>query len=67
MAAALYRTIYLHDQGYVVYRHCFDEQKCSVEEGARAHRQASFVDEVAAEDYCCYRNKLIDEKGTDAL
>lgn len=67
MAANLYRSIYLQDLGYVVYRHCFDEKKCSLEDGARTHRQASFVDEVAAKDYCKYRNRLIDFIGSDAL
>ena len=37
MACKLYRTMYLSDIGYIVYRHCFDETKCSVEDGARAH------------------------------
>lgn len=67
MACKLYRTIYLNDAGYVVYRHCFDEQKCSVEEGARAHKQAVFVDEISALHYCKYRNRLIDRNGSDAI
>ena len=63
----VYRTLWLTDLGYVVYRYCFDEEKCTLEEGARAHKQAVFVDEVAAKDYCRYRNDLIDKRGTDAL
>jgi hypothetical protein len=66
--ANLYRTIYLSDcGGYVVYRHCFDEKRCSVADGARAHRQAVFVAEDAANEYCDHRNKLIDKRGSDAL
>jgi len=65
--ANLYRTIWLNDLGYVVYRHCFDEGKCSLEAGARGHKQAIFVDEVAALHYCKYRNRLIDRTGTDAI
>lgn len=61
----LYRTIYLSDLGYVVYRHCFSH--CAIDVGARVHKQAVFVDEIAAKDYCRYRNELIDKNGTDAL
>jgi hypothetical protein len=53
--------------GYVVYRHCFDEKKCSIEDGAAAHKQAVFVEGEAAKDYCVYRNGLIDLNGDDAL
>lgn len=68
MAANLYRSRYMSDQGgFVVYRHCFDESRCGIEEGARAHRQAIFVDEVAALHYCKYRNRLIDRNGSDAI
>ena len=68
MTEGLYRTIYLTDLGgYVVYRHCFDEARCTIRNGARAHKQAVFVEENAARDYCRYRNKLIDEHGSDKL
>lgn len=63
----LYRMIYLSDLGYVVYRACFDERKCSTEDGARAHRQATFVDGIAGRDYCRYRNGMVDQFGSDAL
>lgn len=63
----LYRTIYLPDMGYVVYRYCFDESKCSLVEGARAHRQATFVDEISAVHYCRYRNRLVRRNGSDAI
>ena len=62
-----HRTVYLSDLGYVVYRHSFDEARCSVAEGARAHKVAVFVEERAALDYCAYRNRLTAERGTDAL
>lgn len=42
--------------GYVVYRHVFDD-KCSYEDGIRAHKVALFVSEDEAVDYCKYRNK----------
>lgn len=48
--------IYLSDLGYVVYRHAFDETRCTIEEGARAHKHAVFVEEIEALDYCEYRN-----------
>lgn len=67
MASNLYRTIYMPFDGYVVYRHCFDERRCSIEIGARAHKQAVFVDEVAALHYCKYRNRLIDRNGSDVI
>lgn len=65
--STLYRTLWLNDLGYVVYRHCFDEKKCDLEDGARTHKQAVFVHEYAAVDYCRYRNALIDKRGTDEL
>lgn len=61
----LYRAYYLPDLGYVVYRHCFDETKCSLEEGVRAHKQAAFVESVAAADYCRYRNELTEQRGDE--
>lgn len=63
----LYRTLWITSMGYVVYRMCFDVTKCTVEEGARAHKQAVFVDEQAAIDYCIYRNALVELNGSDAL
>lgn len=66
-ATGQHRMIYLSDLGYVVYRHSFDEAKCTVADGARAHKVAVFVEEVAALDYCKYRNRLTAERGTDAL
>jgi hypothetical protein len=63
----LYRVIWLTDLGYVVYRKVFDDRKCSAEDGARAHRQSIFVTKADAEDYCRYRNRLLAERGSDAL
>jgi hypothetical protein len=56
-----------HEGGYVVYRHCFDDTKCSVEDGAAVHKTAVFMHEDAARDYCDYRNRLVDLNGSDAL
>lgn len=64
--ANLYRVLWSGD-GYAVYRHCFDESKCSVEEGARTHRTALFVTKIEADDYAEYRNRLVDERGSDVI
>jgi hypothetical protein len=64
--ADLYRCQYT-SAGYVVYRKCFHIAECSHMEGVAAHTQATFVDEIAALDYCRYRNSLIDERGTDEI
>lgn len=65
--ANLYRSIWMGSEGgYVVYRHCFADT-CNMIDGVRAHRQAVFVDEISALDYCRYRNTLIDRNGTDAI
>lgn len=53
--------------GYLVYRNCFDLTKCSLEDGAAAHKQAVFVEREAAKDYCDYRNRLIDLNGDDRM
>lgn len=66
MEANIYR-IFRSAMGYLVYRHCFDEAKCSVHDGALAHRTALFVTEIEALDYCSYRNRSIDETGSDAI
>ncbi len=63
----LYRMLWLPELGYVVYRHCFDVSKCSLLEGAREHRQASFICEDAAIQYCDFRNAMIDKNGTDEI
>jgi hypothetical protein len=62
----LYR-IYTGAMGYLVYRHCFDEAKCGLRDGALAHRVALFVTKDEAEDYCAYRNRLTEQNGSDAL
>lgn len=53
---ARYRMIYLSDLGYTVYRNSFDENKCTVEDGARAHKVAVFVEEEEARRYVTWRN-----------
>jgi len=63
----LYRYLWISDLGYTVYRKVFDESRCSIEHGARAHQVAVFVQEREALDYCIYRNRLLMERGTDAI
>ena len=56
--------------GYVVYRHLIPDifdQPGRADEAALAHRVATFVTEQEAADYCEYRNRLMDERGSDAL
>lgn len=67
MSANLYRTIYLPHDGYCVYRHCFDDTKCAVETGAVVHQTAIFITRLEADDYAAYRNRLIDERGSDEI
>lgn len=66
-ACTLYRYLWLTDLGYVVYRYNFDAWQCTVEEWARVHKSAVFVEEIAAKDYCRYRNALVDLNGDDRL
>lgn len=67
----LYRYIYNGDLGgYVVYRHSLVSTVTlpdTIMACARAHKQATFVCEDAAKDYCRYRNSLIDRNGDDAI
>lgn len=65
--ARLYRTLYLPHDGYAVYRHCFDGAKCAVEIGAVAHKVAIFVTRLEADHYAQYRNRLLDERGSDEI
>ena len=51
-----YRMIYLSDLGYTVYRNSFDENKCTRQDGARAHKVAVFVEEDEARRYVTWRN-----------
>lgn len=70
MAANIYRYRWITAAGgYVVYRHIAPahDQPGRLEEAALAHRTATFVAEQEADDYCTYRNRLVDERGTDAL
>ncbi|MET4121823.1 hypothetical protein ABIB85_008258 [Bradyrhizobium sp. JR1.5] len=62
---SLYRMMPYSQQagGYVVFRHCFDVSRCSLGEGAGAHRVASFVTEQEATDYGHYRNGPIAAHG----
>lgn len=67
MESGVYRQVYLHDMGYVVYRFSFNLAKCTLRDGALSHKTAVFVTESEALDYCRYRNRLIDERGSDRL
>lgn len=53
--------LYLSDLGYVVYRHSFDERRCSIAAGARAHKVAVFVEEIEAQRFCEFRNRYATE------
>ena len=44
--------LWISGMGYVVYEHKFDLKKCTLEEGAKAHKVAVFVCEVHAREYC---------------
>lgn len=65
----IYRAIWFNSLGWVVYRHCFDvgDDEIRTRIGAMEHKTAVFVTENEARDYCYYRNRLMDERGTDEL
>lgn len=65
--SSLYRCQWITGEGYIVYRHCFDTSKCALEAGVMTHREATFVNEAAAQLYCTIRNKAIDRFGSDSL
>jgi hypothetical protein len=44
------------EPGYVVYRHAFDLDKCTLKEGAIAHKQALFKQEQDAVDFANMKN-----------
>lgn len=54
-----------HNPGYVVYRDIFDHDKCTLKEGIAAHMAALFVTEAEAQNYCEYRNHMMERYGTD--
>lgn len=65
----VFRYRYLSDLGYVVYRHLWTEVR-ELEDllrGIWTLREAVFVEEAAAQDYCHYRNRLLQEHGTDLV
>jgi hypothetical protein len=51
--------------GYLVYRRAFDTDRCTLEDGAVAHKVAVFVTESEAANYCHYRNHMTTISGTD--
>jgi hypothetical protein len=66
----LYQYIFINKPwslNYVVYRNFNDFSCLYLEEVAIAHRVASFVTEIEANEYCRHRNMLIDKYGTDDI
>lgn len=61
-----YRCFWIPRLGYTVYRH-FDDLKCSTERMAETHMVATFVSDAEGEDYCAYRNEMMEKRGTDEL
>lgn len=55
----------LHSGGYLVYRRAFDTDKCTLADGAKAHKEAMFVCESMAVEYCAHRNAMTMLHGTD--
>jgi hypothetical protein len=66
-ASSLYQHLYDHTQGYVVFRCGLNDKPIDRLEWARSHKQAIFVTEMAALDYCHYRNHGVDIHGDDQL
>lgn len=68
---SLYRYIFDGGAGgYVVYRNVSSGRRLlpsTEREMAVVHKQAVFVCEDAARDYCRYRNGLVDRNGDDAI
>lgn len=65
--ATLYQHLYDPTQGYVVFRVGEDKHPADRMAWAREHKQAIFVTEMAAIDYCHYRNRGVDIHGDDRL
>lgn len=65
--ATLYQQVYHPAHGYVVYRCGEDDHPADRREWALVHKQAIFVHEMAAVDYCAYRNHGVDVNGDDRL
>lgn len=65
--ATLYQQVYDPTQGYVVFRCGEDDRPADRLSWAREHKQAVFVHEMAAVDYCAYRNQGVDVHGDDRL
>ncbi len=54
---ALYRYVWVSGESWVVYRALFDES-CDLMEGVRAHKQAAFVLESQAKEFCLMKNLI---------
>jgi hypothetical protein len=64
----IYRFKYIAEEGgYVVYRHCFEYSGNWLNRLIIEHKEAIFVAEIVAKDYCRYRNLLMDIYGIDRL
>jgi len=63
----LYKNIWIRGfaPGYVVYRECFDPNKCDIEIGAIEHKVALFLTKAEADNYCNYRNKMMEKYHSD--
>jgi|GEM_PF-6547347 len=55
----IYKYRYMPGHGYLVYRDIFDHDKCTIEEGAIVHKEATFVDEQDALVFCSLKNDQI--------
>lgn len=69
MEDELYKYAWVNEcsPGYVVYCHSFDLKKCTLKQGALAHKTAEFVTEAEAKNYCDYRNFMLEKHSTDAV
>ena len=65
--ATLYQHLYDPEQGYIVFRCGEDDKPKDPMSWARDHKQAVFVTEMAAIDYCFYRNHGVVIHGDDRL
>ena len=65
--ACLYQFLYDPEQGYVVFRCGEDDRPADRRAFAKDHKQAVFVSEMAAVDYCAYRNHYVDVNGDDRM
>lgn len=65
--SSLYQYLYHPAHGYLVFRCGMDDRPIDRKAWAEVHKQAVFVTEMAAIDYCNYRNHGVDVNGDDRL